>query len=226
MINNNFKSILVNKPWGHEYLIYENSKVAIWYLSIDYKKKTSLHCHPKKKTGLILLNGKIEVDVGFYQKKIFSKFDKLMIRPGLFHSTKGLCKKGSIILEIETPKDKNDLVRFKDKYGRQKKPYEGKSFMKTIPQNKLQLFRKSKIKKDGFEYQIKSFKKNINQNFLKKNKIYAILDGGLGINKNQIVLGPGDIVRQNTIKTLLKSFKPTPNIKILSIRKCLTKKYS
>jgi len=69
----NYRSILVKKPWGHEYLIFENSKIAIWYLFIDYNKKTSLHCHPRKKTGFILLNGKVEVDIGFYQKKKFKQ---------------------------------------------------------------------------------------------------------------------------------------------------------
>ena len=49
-----------------------------------------------------------------------------MIRPGLFHSTKPLSKKNSIVLEIETPINKNDLVRYKDNYGRENKPYEGK----------------------------------------------------------------------------------------------------
>ena len=29
-------------------------------------------------------------------------------------------------LEFETPVNKNDLIRFKDSYGRAKKPYEGK----------------------------------------------------------------------------------------------------
>lgn len=226
MKKENFKSILVKKPWGHEFLIYENSKVAIWYLCIDHLKKTSLHCHPKKKTGFVLLKGKVEVDIGFYKKKIFNKFDKLMIRPGLFHATKSLSKTSSHVIEIETPKNKNDLIRFQDKYGRQKKSYEGKKYMSQIPKGSLQLFNKSKIKKDNFLYEIKIFKKKIQNNFLKKNRIYIILDGGLGVNKNKIVLSPGDIVRQHTIKTLLKSFKPSPSIKILSIKKCLIKKYN
>ena len=60
-----------------------------------------------------------------FTKKILKAPDKLMIRPGLFHSTKSLSK-DSIVLEIETPINKNDLVRYKDNYGRENKPYEGK----------------------------------------------------------------------------------------------------
>ena len=43
-----------------------------------------------------------------------------MIARGLFHPIKSLSKGGLLALEFETPVDKNDLVRFKDKYGRKK----------------------------------------------------------------------------------------------------------
>ena len=55
-----------------------------------------------------------------------------MIRPGLFHCTHNNTDKDSIILEIETPIDKDDLVRFQDKYGRENEPYEGLSQMKNL----------------------------------------------------------------------------------------------
>ena len=53
-----------------------------------------------------------------------------MIRKGLFHSTKAISEEGANIFEIETPKIKHDIVRLEDKYGREGKPYEGKSFEK------------------------------------------------------------------------------------------------
>ena len=65
----NYVKKLVKKPWGNEYLVYENGIVAIWMLNVVSKQKTSLHCHTKKKTGLILLEGKIDVDLGFYETK-------------------------------------------------------------------------------------------------------------------------------------------------------------
>ena len=120
------RNFLVKKPWGEEYIICKTKKAATWHLKINSRKKTSLHCHPNKKTGFILLDGKVEVMIGFYEKRILKAPDKLMIRPGLFHSTKGLAKKDSIVLEIETPINKDDLVRYKDNYGRENKPYEGK----------------------------------------------------------------------------------------------------
>lgn len=117
---------IVKKPWGFEYLAYENESVGLWFLNINKNQSTSMHCHPKKTTGLVLLDGIAEVSF-LADKRILQGLDKVMIRRGLFHSTKALSDK-ALILEIETPKDKNDLVRLSDKYGRETKPYEGESF--------------------------------------------------------------------------------------------------
>ena len=69
----NVDKYIVKKPWGNEYIICKNKKTATWLLNIEYKKKTSLHCHPKKKTGFILLDGKVEVMLGFYEKRILKE---------------------------------------------------------------------------------------------------------------------------------------------------------
>ena len=53
-----------------------------------------------------------------------------MIARGLFHQIKSISKDGLLALEFETPSDKKDLVRFKDSYGRQDKPYEEKNTKK------------------------------------------------------------------------------------------------
>ena len=55
-----------------------------------------------------------------------------MMARGLFHSLKSISRNGLLALEFETPVNKNDLVRFKDSYGREKKSYEGKKFTKSI----------------------------------------------------------------------------------------------
>ena len=123
---NYYKNIVVNKPWGYEYLAYENEHVGLWFLHIEKDQETSLHCHPKKDTGLIVLEG--SVDVCFLSSTNWlGTGKKIMIRKGLFHSTKALAENGANIFEIETPKLKHDLVRLEDKYGRKATPYEGKS---------------------------------------------------------------------------------------------------
>jgi hypothetical protein len=114
---------IVKKPWGYEYLVYENNDVGLWFLYIAPNQSTSLHCHPKKTTGLILLDGKAELSF-LADTRVINSLDKVMIRRGLFHSTKALSDNGAWVFEIETPKDKQDLVRLKDQYGRSHKPYE------------------------------------------------------------------------------------------------------
>ena len=112
-----YKNVVVNKPWGYEYLAYENEHVGLWFLHIEKDQQTSFHCHPKKDTGLIVLDG--SVDVSFFNdiNRLVSG-RKIMIRKGLFHSTKAISEGGANIFEIETPKIKHDLVRLEDKYGR------------------------------------------------------------------------------------------------------------
>ena len=217
-------NLLVKKPWGEEYIVCKTKKTATWHLKINSRKKTSLHCHPKKKTGFILLDGKVEVMIGFYEKRVLRAPDKLMIRPGLFHSTKGLSKKDSIVLEIETPVNKTDLVRYKDNYGRENKPYEGKKKMKKLIGE--QIF-KVPIKFGSNSYKYKNLNitvekvkslKNLVKN-RKRNTIFGILSGGLVDNKKKYVLSAGDIVRTNTIKKLSEVFKINKQIIILTCSK-------
>jgi len=118
-----YEKTVVTKPWGYEYLVYQNDKVALWFLYIGYNQETSMHCHPNKTTGLILLDG--EAEVSFLGNSFKSKpISKTMIRKGLFHSTKAISENGVCVFEIETPVDKHDLVRLEDKYGREGNPYE------------------------------------------------------------------------------------------------------
>jgi mannose-6-phosphate isomerase-like protein (cupin superfamily) len=119
----NHRDVVVKKPWGYEYLVYESTEVALWLLHIESQQSTSLHCHPMKTTGLILLSGTAEL--GFISdSKIVIAPEKQMIRRGLFHSTKALSSEGVYLFEIETPNDKGDLVRLNDAYGRAHEGYE------------------------------------------------------------------------------------------------------
>ena len=73
MLNNEkyFDNKIILKPWGYEYVIFRNkSKLSITLVNIKYKKSTSLHSHPRKKTGFIILNGNMQVQVGLYKNSI------------------------------------------------------------------------------------------------------------------------------------------------------------
>ena len=183
---------VVKKPWGYEYVVYRKGKdLSVTLLKINYKKKTSLHCHPNKKSGFILIGGKAEFQLGLWKKRseVHSSPSKRMIARGLFHQIKSISKDGLLALEFETPSDKKDLVRFKDSYGRQDKPYEGKKHTKNIGSNFIK-FKKPKIglkqnfiigKTKLFIETHKNFKSILKN---KQNTIFAILDGSI-VDKNK-----------------------------------------
>ncbi len=119
-----FSKLAVNKPWGHEYLMLSTPQVETWSLFIGHNKATSMHCHPRKKTALVVLEGNALFSSLNESMELFP-LDAVMIDPGVFHSTQGLSKSGVRVLEFETPPMKHDLVRLEDKYGRVNEGYEG-----------------------------------------------------------------------------------------------------
>lgn len=118
-----YRNIVVNKPWGYEYLWFQNESVAIWFLYVAKDKATSLHCHAKKRTSLIVLDGTVQcttIDDKYYLKTL----EAVVLEPCVFHSSMATTDEGAFIMEIETPPMKGDLVRMHDAYGRQNSSYE------------------------------------------------------------------------------------------------------
>ena len=225
--NSFYDNRVVNKPWGYEYTIYRNSnKLSITFLRINYNQRTSLHCHPKKKTGFIILDGKAQIQLGLYKanSEYYLAPSKLMIRTGLFHSIKAVSKKGIYALEFETPVNKFDLIRFKDNYGRESKPYEGKSFAKRINSkfikfknpdfNTSQFYKVGKVKISLEKH--KNFKKLINKS---DKTIFAILNGKIVDTKGRNVISYGDIIKTGTLKKLSEIFKIKKQLTILRVYK-------
>ena len=218
-IPENYKVI---KPWGSEYTIYKNSTTSTKLLNLEYNKSTSLHCHPLKKTGFILINGKVNISLGFYNTKKLESLSRIMIRPGLFHSTKNLHKETATILEIETPIDKDDLVRFKDEYGRENKPYENKNSMIRLSKSDP-IFEDPKLNQSktynlqGVSILISKTNKIDTLKKSRKDSIFAVLEGGLVSNDIKYVLSPGDIVGMETIEKLTQVFKINNYITYLNI---------
>ena len=218
---------VVIKPWGYEYVVYRNSNnLSVTLLNIDYNQTTSLHCHPKKKSGFILLKGKALFQLGLWKKRseVHSSPSKRMMARGLFHSVKSLSKNGLLALEFETPVDKKDLVRFRDAYGRRNKSYEGKKYTKNIDPNFIK-FKKPKIGNEQiykFNKIIVSLEKHKNFNKLLKNKpntIFAILDGSVSDQNGRNVLSYGDIIRTNDLKVLSKVFKIKKDLSVVRVFK-------
>lgn len=119
-----FFKLVVNKPWGEEYLMYSNPSVEVWSLFIKHNSATSMHCHPNKKTALVILDGYANFS-SLNGSLELSPMDAVIIEAGAFHSTQAASKNGARALEFETPPMKHDLVRLEDKYGRVNEGYEG-----------------------------------------------------------------------------------------------------
>ncbi|MBF0125145.1 MAG: hypothetical protein HQL60_07400 [Magnetococcales bacterium] len=121
---------VVLKPWGYEFLLFENSSVAVWFLSIRPDHATSMHCHPHKKTALLLLSGKAFSST-FQKRQFLLPGEALMIEKGVFHATRAYSNQGIDLIEVETPPNKLDLCRLEDQYGRLTCGYEGYAQMVT-----------------------------------------------------------------------------------------------
>jgi len=120
LINNehDYSKEIVKKPWGYEYQLFSNQELAVWILHINGGEETSFHCHPNKDTALTVLETQHFVICGsLHISKPLQKGDTLLINKGTFHKTTALFYP-AIVMEIETPINKNDLVRYKDNYGR------------------------------------------------------------------------------------------------------------
>ena len=201
---------IVKKPWGYEYLMYENDRVALWFLYIKNGERTSMHCHPNKTTGLVLLDGKAEVSF-LSNKNVLKPLSKIMIRKGLFHSTQATSDEGAFVLEIETPVDKQDLVRFQDSYGREGKPYEDSTFEYSKLDDCVWL---SEPEKDeNIEYEagnsILKVYKISNTDFFNNfedEKNIMFLKGGILTDYNINVAAAGDVVNVSVLKKIIKVF--------------------
>ena len=223
----NYDNSKVLKPWGEEYNIYRNKKkLAITYLKLTKGESTSVHCHPKKKTGFLILSGTAEVQLGIYKKNIFNykPMSILVLRPGLFHRIKASNKADLYALEIETPYIKTDLIRMEDNYGRKKNGYE--SLHKSIRLTKNDItFNTPSLKKSN-NYLLNNIKIEISyfSNFKKfssfdDKSVSIILDGNIINDKSKTVITIGEIVKSYTLKKLSNFFKINKKILILKASK-------
>lgn len=124
------------KPWGYEYMAYQNKDVGVWILHVNQDQQTSVHCHFHKDTVLCVLSGtfRIELYEGF---KILNEGDLCYIPACMFHGIYAYSP-NAVVLEVEIyhtytdtygtileHSDKNDLLRLRDVYTRDKNTYNG-----------------------------------------------------------------------------------------------------
>jgi len=133
-----------DKPWGKEYLAYQNKYIGIWILHVNCDEETSLHCHFKKDTILIPLSGCFKINL-YDDYRILNVFEPLYVPRSTFHGIHSYVNNG-ILMEIELYTenieytDKNDLLRIKDIYKRDKDKYETSVLERTPDENEIMKF--------------------------------------------------------------------------------------
>jgi D-beta-D-heptose 7-phosphate kinase/D-beta-D-heptose 1-phosphate adenosyltransferase len=133
-----------DKPWGKEYLAFQNDKIGIWILHVNKDQETSLHCHFKKDTILMNISGCFKINL-YDEFKILNIFESIYVPRNTFHGIHSYVD-GSVLMEIEiytdiiTYTDKNDLLRIRDIYNRDKNKYETSVVERSPEPNEIMEF--------------------------------------------------------------------------------------
>lgn len=209
-----YQNVIVRKPWGYEYLMYQNELVGVWFLAIRQEARTSLHCHPLKKTGLILLDGEAKVSF-LNDSKHLKALSKLNIAKGVFHSTAGLSPGGISVIEVETPREKENLVRLDDAYDRDPVAYEGPEAM--IPKDETCVRLDSPEAGREYRYSLAGCTLTVEKlttverlRHRPAHEVIAVLEGGLFSSSGDPVLSPGDVLSGDTLDRLAQKFSLAP----------------
>lgn len=195
-----WSGIVVSKPWGAEFEVYNNNQVSVWQLNIKKGHRTSFHAHPNKTTGLIVVDG--EAEVRFF-KNTFSigPIEKFMLHPHVFHQTRALTD--VTVLEVETPPDKLDLVRLTDDYARDGQPYEGLDQYSTGNGPSFGEW--------GDVGCCRYWKQALSRRVIEAkdpDRVFVFLRGGMAGSKGQKVVVPGHIVWSQDLRRLLEVSEP------------------
>jgi len=104
----------IEKPWGHEEVLYETSDFVVLRMFIKKGEETSLHKHLNRDEYFIIVRGIGSLFLGKRRTPI-KKGKMIHIRKGQEHLW--MADEDLEIIEVTTP-PLNDLVRIEDKYGR------------------------------------------------------------------------------------------------------------
>src|SRR5437016_11556768 len=98
----------------------------IWKSTLLPGMATSMHCHPRKDTALLCLSGTGRLSL-VQASHLLATGDVAYLPKGVFHATENVGQTPLELVEVETPRNKLDLVRLTDRYGRAGASYEQES---------------------------------------------------------------------------------------------------
>lgn len=99
----------VSKAWGREEWIVNEPEYCCKLLYLDKDAYSSLHFHNIKKETFLVLSGKVELENEDHSLLLDEESEPVTINPGQKHRFTGI--EGSVILEVSTHHDDNDVVR-------------------------------------------------------------------------------------------------------------------
>jgi quercetin dioxygenase-like cupin family protein len=217
--NIDFSPYVVKKPWGYEYLFYECENSAIWALCLKKDAGTSFHCHPNKKTALLVLQGKVNCST-FTGDHILNRGDVIHLEAKVFHRTSAL-ENDTWILEIESPVDKADLIRLSDNYGRRDQGYESLKDYDKISQRDDLIQITPSHPENHFQNADFLLTENISEiNELKENELLAILSTSSKLfesDSHYIRHPSAEVFTQSTFKKHREAFSRLKNLTLLKI---------
>ena len=207
----------VPKPWGREYICWESNDCAIWVLEINENKSTSFHCHSEKNTGLVVLEGEVNLKL-INSEYNFKALEKINIFRGRFHQSTAVGG-NAVMIEVEAPVNKKDLIRWEDSNGRKNSLYENEKVIFKNTENIIKLGNKEVHTKTQIyknltldiyspdEYNLSN----------KKHSLYILLAGAIVENNERIVI-PGDAMSKEVLTKILARFTLTKDALLLAIR--------
>ena len=207
----------VPKPWGREYICWESEDCAIWVLEINENKSTSFHCHTEKNTGLVVLEGTVNLKL-INSEYNFKALEKINIFRGRFHQSTAVGG-NAVMIEVEAPVNKKDLIRWEDSNGRKNSLYEIEKVIFENTENIIQLGNKEIHTKTQIY-------RNLTLNIYspeeynlsnKKHSLYILLAGAIVENNERIVI-PGDAMSKEVLTKILARFTLTKDALLLAIR--------
>lgn len=220
--NFDFSKVIVIKPWGKEYLSYQGIDTDIWTLYLKESSGTSMHCHPRKRTSLIVLQGEV-ITSTLENEYPLKEGEMVLYEKGVFHSTKATSKKGALIMELESPPKKTDLARLKDKYGREGKGYESQEEMCFDLSKHERIFFNGDDKHRKIGKMCISIEKfDINEkliDYLKHHKklIHILIEGEIFNLKGEKIYSPGKLLDFSVAEK--EKLNLSESIKIMTIQK-------
>ena len=200
--------------------MFSNPETEVWSLSLRHQRSTSMHCHPNKKTTLMIIEGRALFST-LNESWELLPMDAMIIDSGVYHSTQCISKEGLKLLEFESPPMKHDLLRLEDKYGRAQKGYEGAEGM-TADSKKLRFFNASNHNKskniNGAKVCFKKARtpKDITRTTAKSSTLVALLSGSITSKTGERMYFPTNIVSAEELKDSDYIFK---NVSVLLVGK-------